>query len=114
MKNHLLQIAKTCHEAHNVICKLHNQEVISWEDKSAEHKRTVQDSILKILDGSIVNAEIAHINFVAMKISDGWSFDEIYSVELKTNPRLRNYQDLPQADIMKAEMFFAIVKSFMK
>ena len=108
------QIARTCHEAHNQICKNNGQETIAWEDKSEAHHKTVKNSIKKILNGIIGSPEEAHMNFKFKKRKDGWTYGENYSTRARTNPRLCDFEELPEAERQKEEMFFAIARSFKK
>ena len=109
-----LQIAKVCHNAHNVICKSAGMHIIPWEKKSKEHKKTVADSLDKILNGTIRTPEEAHFNFVMNKREDGWEYGDDYSTRKKTNPRLCDWEVLDEIDQMKEEMFFAVASSFKK
>lgn len=112
MKTSLEQIAKTCHEAHNQICKNHGQAIIPWESKSEAHHETVKNSVKKIINGIIKSPEEAHMNFKFKKRKDGWTYGEEYSTKEKTNPRLCNFSGLPEAERQKEEMFFAVARSF--
>ena len=107
-----LQIAKACHNVHNVLCKKHGMQVIPWEDKSPEHQATVADSLDKILSGAIRTPQEAHFNFVMKKRQDGWEHADEYSTRNKTNPRLCEWDELESVERMKEELFFAVASSF--
>lgn len=66
--NQVEQIAKTCHEVHNVVLRIYMNTTIPWEDKSEAHKEVVRDSVLKILNGDIKSPQQAHVNFVAKRL----------------------------------------------
>jgi len=109
-----LKIAKACHAVNNVLCKNHGLQIITWEDKSPENQKIVLESITKILEGYLTSPEEAHNNFVEMKMKNGWEYGNEYSTENKTNPRLRDYDELNDFERMKEEFFFAIASSFKK
>jgi len=108
-----LQIAKACHNVHNVLCKKHGLHVILWDDKSPEHQAIVINSIERILSGEIESPEQAHQNFVDLKEEDGWSFG-VFSTKDKTNPRICDWDELESVDRMKEELFFAVASGFKK
>jgi len=109
-----LQIAKTCHEVHNVLCKNNGMQVIPWEDKSPEHHAIVADSVEKIVKGIVRSPQEAHYNFVIGKRKDGWEYGPDYSTRNKTNPRLCSFDELEDIEREKEEYFFAVASSFKK
>jgi len=109
-----LQIAKTCHEVHNVLCANNDMQVIPWEEKSTEHHAVVVNSVEKILSGEVESPEESHSNFVHMKEEFGWEYGPKYSTKNKTNPRLCDFEELESVERQKEEYFFAVVSSFKK
>ena len=109
-----LQIAKACHNVHNVLCAKHGLQVIPWEEKPLEHQAIVVDSIEKILSGEVNSPQEAHDNFVEKKMSFGWTYGEEYSNTNKTNPRICEWDELDGVGRMKEELFFAVASSFRK
>jgi len=109
-----LQIAKTCHEVHNVLCAANGMQVIPWEEKSPEHQAIVISSVDKILNGILTTPEESHMNFMFMKREDGWKYGDSYSTRNKTNPRLCEWDELEEIERQKEEYFFAVVNSFKK
>jgi hypothetical protein len=110
----IVQIAKTCHAVHLTYCESICAETQpNWDLLSLEHRNTIIDSVYKILDGIIEYAEQSHDNFVSFKKSNGWVFDNIYSLEKKKNPRLVDFKYLSKEDQTKEYLFFNCVKSFL-
>ena len=113
-KKRKLQLAKACHNIHNVVCLNNGMQVIPWEEKSEKHHKVVINSIDKILKGKINSPEESHDNFVAKKEKDGWIYGEKFSTKNKTNPRLCNFNELEGPEKEKEDFFFALVSSFKK
>ena len=109
-----LQIAKACHNVHNVLCENNGLQVTPWEDKSPEHQAIVIDSLERILSGEFTSPEESHDNFVHMKEEFGWEYGDEYSTRKKTNPRLCDWSELEDIDRLKEEFFFAVASSFKK
>lgn len=107
------QIAKTAHAVHKAYCdEMEIPTQPCWDDVDQGHKDVVIDSVMKIMEGHITSAEISHINFVTMKLSQGWIYGEAYSRELKTNPRLVTFGNLSKEQRIKEALFFECVNSF--
>lgn len=95
MEEKIEQIAKTCHAIHLAFSKEMNiptQPV--WEEVEESHKNVLYDSIKKILNDEIKSVEVSHENFVLSKKKSGWVYDDVYSIENKTNPRLLSFNEL--------------------
>lgn len=113
-QNKKLKIAKACHNVHNVFCANNGMKVIPWDEKATEHHAVVINSIERILSGEVESPEDAHENFVRLKEDFGWEYGPEYSTKNKTNPRLCDWEELPQVERMKEELFFAVVSGFKK
>lgn len=107
------QIAKTCHAIHRAYCIENNIKTQpEWNDLDEKHIEVIIDSVRKILSGEIKTKEESHLNFVKYKISQGWKYSKIYSVENKTNPRLTEFNNLTIEQRTKEALFIECVKSF--
>jgi len=109
-----VEIAKACHEVHNIHCKINGKKVTPWEEKTAEHQAIVINSVEKILAEEINDPEEAHDNFVNLKEQFGWEFGEEHSTRDKTSPLLCDYDELDDFGRQTFEFFFAAAKTFKK
>tara|TARA_R110002124_G_scaffold285661_1_gene464491 strand:- start:111 stop:449 length:339 start_codon:yes stop_codon:yes gene_type:complete len=104
------EIAKEVHKNHREYCASINHKTQPvWSKLEESHKQTIASTVNKILSSEIKSKEDSHINFVNFKKSLGWKFGDAYSIELKTNPRLCNFEDLSKENRMKEEIFFNTV-----
>lgn len=106
--------ARLCHEA-NRILQLHSDgDVISptWNAAPDWQKESSREGVRKALQGQ--TPEQLHESWLEFKLKDGW----VYGVEKdeykKTHPCMVRYEDLPEDQQIKDDMFHAIVQTQLK
>jgi hypothetical protein len=110
----IIAISKIAHRKHRRYCNSINHPTQpSWEDLSDNHKKTIESTVEKIVNGEIKSIEDSHANFVEFKKSTGWVFGDEYSEKDKTNPRLCDFNDLSTEDMTKESIFFECVNGVM-
>ncbi len=104
------QIARVCHEANRAYqMALGEAANPPWYGASEQLKASAVDGV-RYARGEIT-PRMSHANWVAYKQASGWTYDEIKDFERKTHPCLVPYEELPEEQRLKDELFMAIVKA---
>lgn len=106
---HVEHIAEACHEANRVLQKTWGDPMVSphWEDAPEWQRASAMEGVANALKGR-TPAEL-HQDWCHHKRKDGWTFGQTKDADAKTHPCLVDYDDLPDTERVKDELFLAIV-----
>ena len=110
----VIAIAHVCHDTNRDYC-------ISIGDDSqvpfAEAPENIQQSIISgvklVLQNPEITAEQSHQKWVDYKNSEGWKSGAVKDYEAKTHPNLVPFDELPEAEQHKDELFIKTVMESM-
>jgi len=108
-------IARMCHEANRLYCQsIGDQSQLPW-DEAAEWQR---ESAIKGVNFRLSNpdapASSQHDAWMEEKLAAGWVYGEVKCAEKKTHPCLVSYDELPEEQRFKDELFVRIVDALSK
>lgn len=107
------QVARVVHEANRALQIEQDDPTIpvsvSWDELDQETKDSAIDGILTVLNGA--TPEESHENWVQFKISHGWTLGPVKDEQKKEHPLLVPYDELPESQKIKDDLFVAIVNA---
>jgi hypothetical protein len=106
-------LAESCHE----VTKVLSEQVLSedkkeWKLIDSKAKARMINAVQRAIEKKITDPAIAHEDWMADMIKEGWTHGEEYSEENKTHPCLVHYADLPTGQQTKDELYLAVLKPF--
>lgn len=109
------KIAEACHEINRIYCESQNDFTQRfWADSEQE----VRDSAINGVQFNQANPEATpeqtHENWLKVKEAEGWVYGEVKDVVAQTHPCMVPYDQLPDAQKKKDEIFQTIVKLLSK
>lgn len=106
----LIDIARTVHEANRVLQAVTGEEQTPPWDEAPEW---AQDSTLKgvigVLGGN--TPEMSHEGWCEERLSTGWVYGPVKDTEKKIHPCLVPYEQLPEIQKAKDDLFVSITRS---
>lgn len=103
-------IAETVHEAVRAWARANGQDAIpAWSDAADWMKASSRESAKFVLAHPGAGASAQHDQWMAQRLSAGWTYGEMRDEALKTHPMLVAYSELPQFEKKKDELVRAIV-----
>lgn len=110
-KDQVERIAAACH-AVNVTYSLciDDSTPQSWESSDDWQRESAISGVKAILAGEVTTPEESHKRWTERKDAEGWRYGLKKDVFLKTHPCMLAYEDLPIAQRVKDELFFATIK----
>lgn len=102
------QVASVCHDANCRMQRIHNDPAPSlpWDCESDELKQSVIDGVRRVRSGTTPREN--HEAWRAYRAAKGWTLGPKDLVQ-KTHPSLVPYDELPQAERDKNQLFLLIV-----
>ena len=105
-------IARMCHEVNKAWCTMNGDySQVRWEDTPMSIKKSAISGVEWHLDNDLTPKE-SHQGWMDFKEIDGWVYGPIKDMTAKTHPCMVPYEDLPEVDKVKDELFKAIVDVF--
>lgn len=105
------QIAEACHEANRSYCEgLGDDSQLPWEDAPEWQKESAINGVLHVIANPDALPSDSHESWLAEKLADGWVYGEEKDAELKTHPCILPYDELPEEQRKKDELFIATVR----
>jgi hypothetical protein len=105
------QIARVVHEANRALQIEQADPSIPisrpWDDTDAETQASAVDRVRAVLEGA--DPERSHENWVRFKTDHGWTHGPVKDETLKQHPLLIPYDQLPESQRVKDDLFGAIV-----
>lgn len=102
------EVAKAAHEANRGISE---GNPLSWDDSSEEIRQSAIDGVKSVINDPTITPEKSHNNWMRWRESNGWVFGEVKDEEAKTHPCMVPYNELPEDERVKDQVFVDTVKS---
>jgi hypothetical protein len=106
-------IAHVCHEANRALQIEQADPTIPvsvlWEDLDEETRASAISGVQGILNGN--TPEQSHENWVAFKVTHGWTLGPVKDEAQKEHPLLVPYDQLPPAQQIKDDLFSNVVNA---
>ena len=108
---HAPQIARVVHEANRALQVEQDDPTIpvsrAWDDLDDETKLSAIEGVRGVLAGN--TPEESHAGWVDFKLDHGWVRGPVKDELLRQHPLLVPYDELPESQQVKDELFVAIV-----
>lgn len=106
-------LAESCHEVTKVLSEqVLSEEKQEWKLISSGAKARMINAVQRSIENKITDPAVAHENWMADMIKEGWTYGEKLSEEEKTHPCLVHYAELPTGQQTKDELYLAVLKPF--
>lgn len=107
-----IKIAKAAHEANRVYCKsIGDNSQPAWDDAPEWQRDSAVKGVNFHYENPDATPEDSHKNWYKQKLAEGWEYGEVKDPEKKQHPCMTEYNNLPEEQKVKDELFMAIVKS---
>ena len=111
-KRIIADIAKTCHEINRQFCLgLRDHSQTDWYNAPAWQRESAIDGVLYHIENPNSTPQDSHINWMVVKIEDGWQYGETKCSIAKTHPCLVPFEQLSLAQQTKDILFHSTVKA---
>lgn len=108
-------IASVCHEVNRAYCESMGVFTIQpWEQASPDIVKNAMQGVLFRMTNPLSTPKDMHANWVKDKVRAGWVYGEVKDAERMTHPCIVPYDQLPQAQRTKDNLFMAVVDSTRK
>jgi hypothetical protein len=105
-------IARVVHEVNRAYCRsLGDESQVPFDQAPAWQTESLFAGIAGVLDGRLQTPQGQHEAWLAIKAAEGWEYGEVKSIEAKTHPCFLPYDELPQAQRAKDNLFRAVVEA---
>jgi hypothetical protein len=103
------QVARVCHEANKAMQYIHGDPAPSlpWDCEPAEVRQSAIEGVRHVRCGT--TPRDLHESWCAFKRERGWAYGPEKDPEAKTHPCMVPYDDLPQEQKDKDQLFLLIV-----
>lgn len=106
----IADIAHVCHEANRAYCSTHGDETQpSWFMAPAWQRDSAINGVQFHIDNPNAGPRGSHENWMKEKVASGWVYGPQKNPELKTHPCIVDYDELPEHQRRKDDIFVAIV-----
>lgn len=82
-----------------------------WEGLEPQQREVAVHLVMRAVANRKVTPARIHADWASQRLSEGWTKGDEFSQELKTDPRLVMYGDLPEDYRLKHLLFNAVVMS---
>jgi len=105
-------VTKLCHEANRILCQsIGDNSQPKWENAPSWQKESAINGVVFHLNNPTVTPQNSHENWLAVKENEGWVYGEEKDELKKTHPCMLPYNQLPEQQKLKDDMFTLIVSS---
>jgi len=105
-------IAVVCHEVNRSLCdSFGDHSQCPWNQAEKWQRESAINGVLFRLQNPYGKESDQHDNWMAVKISEGWTYGPIKDATKKEHPCLVCYKDLPPVQRAKDALFMAVVDS---
>jgi hypothetical protein len=106
-------LAKLIHKCVGTIPRIDGSKPPKWSKLSFEDKQLSYRAIINILNNyPKFTPEDAHEVWMKAKINQGWKYGEQYNETAKLHPSIVPYDELPDSEKLKDEIWASLIKSF--
>lgn len=109
------RIAERAHEVNRGWQEERGEEVSPvWADAPEWQKASIRSGVAAIIKDPLSTAEESHNRWLALKLSEGWTYGPVKDNALKQHPCMLAYKDLPLDQKAKGHLFRAVVLTALK
>jgi hypothetical protein len=102
------QIARVCHEANCAYClAIGDPAFSSWNTLDEGYRHSVRAGVKAAQEGATPRA--SHAAWMKERLSNGWAYGPVLDREAHVHPNLVPYDELPDAQKKKDEIFILLV-----
>jgi hypothetical protein len=103
------EIARVCHEANRALQVVQRDPApsLAWDEAPPWQREFAAECVE--YGRTSVSPEVLHRRWCDAKHADGWTLGDVKDAEAKTHPCLVPYDDLPQGERDKDDLFQAVV-----
>lgn len=106
----VLTIAKIAHEANRAYClSVGDDSQLPWLEAPEWQKVSAINGVRFHIANPTANAEQSHVNWMADKKADGWSYGPEKDAVNKKHPCFIPYKELPEVHRVKDHIFRSVV-----
>lgn len=103
-------IAAVCHAANAEYCRRTGDDSQpAWSEAPRWQQDSAVDGVRYHLDHPHAGPSGSHVNWMRLKLQDGWTYGPVKDAERKTHPCLVAFDQLPASQQAKDAIFVAIV-----
>lgn len=103
-------IGRVCHEANRAYCAiLGDQALPAWDDLEPSYRNSTRAGVLKAIEGN--TPQDSHASWMAERTAQGWVYGPTLDRAAKIHPNLVPYDQLPEAQKRKDDLFLGIVNA---
>lgn len=104
--------ARTAHAVNKVYCEsIGDFSHVKWSKAEQWQRESYAAGVIGIMRNQETTPEQTHSSWVAKKKFDGWVYGEKKDAEKKTHPYMVPYEELPDEQKLKDQLFVAVVRS---
>lgn len=105
-------VAKVAHEVNRAFCKAQgDNSQPAWEDAPEWQKLSAIEGVKAIIEDPSMTPQKSHEGWMTQKYKDGWKYGPVKDPENKEHPCMVPYEELPESQRAKDELFVASVKA---
>lgn len=102
--------AEAAHEANKEYCEsIGDDSQVDWAEAPEWQRESAINGVRFILDNPTAPPSSLHENWRAVKTQDGWTYGPVKDVDNKLHPCMLPFNQLPEAQQKKDEIFFEAV-----
>lgn len=114
MTKSLDHMGRVIHEANRAVALSANEDMPNWDDAEDWQKESTLNGIREVIRNPDITPVEIHEAWKKSKIDDGWTYGKVKDAKKKTHPCIVDYDELPEIQRLKDDLFLAIVKAFLK
>lgn len=104
--------ARAAHEANRVYCNTQGDfSQKKWDQAEEWQRSSVLLGARNVYENPQTTPAQSHERWLAVKVADGWRYGPVKNAEIKEHPCMVPYDELPEAQRVKDEMFLSVVRS---
>lgn len=105
-------IAQAAHRANRQYCFfLGDNSQVPWDEAPQWQRDSAVNGVRYAIDNDYPAPELMHENWMKVKLAEGWVYGEIKDPEKKQHPCIVPYEQLPEAQRIKDELFRYVVRT---
>lgn len=105
------QAAREAHEVNRSYSRgMGDNSHAVWEEAPQWQKDSAIIGVKAVIDDPFVTPGQLHDSWLGAKLADGWVYGEVKDADKKTHPCILPYQDLPEGQRVKDELFGSAVR----
>ncbi len=112
MSERVQQAARAAHEANRILClAMGDASQPKWDDAPEWQQVSAVKGVEMIRDNPSTSPEQSHEGWLREKAATGWKYGPAKNPETKEHPCFVPYNELPENQRLKDEMFGMIVRA---